>query len=191
MAEEANWWLAYVNSAFELEIKAPLKIDNMSTDASENNIMSVKPYGYCITVIRVTNTAATRKITPKTEILRCFRFRMNTPPTNANPAQIMSITPKNRNPKRSEIRMGPKYSGELIRSSNDWCWYTPIYPMPAINTAEIIVNTAATGTKSVCFCDIIMEFCSGSSSDVRDFPHLGQIVASSSTSSLSQYGQFN
>jgi len=44
MSEEANWLLAYANSAFDAVIKIPLKIENMSTNIAENNAISIKPY---------------------------------------------------------------------------------------------------------------------------------------------------
>ena len=44
VAEEANWLLAYANSAFDAKSKVPLRIENMNADTSENSRMSVKPY---------------------------------------------------------------------------------------------------------------------------------------------------
>ena len=43
VAEEANWLLAYVNSAFDVKTKIPLMKDNMNVAISVNNRMSVNP----------------------------------------------------------------------------------------------------------------------------------------------------
>lgn len=51
--------------------------------------------------------------------------------------------------------------------------------MPPEKAAATIVKMPAASTKSVRFCGILMVSCCVSSSGARDFPHLGQKVASS------------